>query len=1099
MRKRLKKDQLADQVEGDGPCETDISRLICGFLQEEDEKQQISIIKQITAAAKTADAQTGEVSLCIQVLVNAYLHMAARIPKKRALVSCLQCFGSIFKEEIKDTLKEQICSMLLGVGNNPALKQIRDLVDMLHSLSENFPIGELCVLEIYVEALEFLARALKQFHQDTEINKSPIERKERMHDIMTAVQSVTKIGQKCLKPISLELYEGRNKASLLSSIKQICESVTDILADDTFLLDCRVTCGIAVPLIVKICCDTEAVAMVINLISPNVKSYKLIENQSGALLKGGTEWLVARFSDALNRDTLPLVSYACLCHGVLAVLTEDELLTLLGDEKCLLVDVLFAELETFCNRMSDATTKLIVSRTLVLWTTRACSILASLPANMQLQFQGNYHVSDTLLQYVWTHWENPIDAVKHQSKVIFENCIKLHLLATKEDPRQSTFLVTLAEKLIHSNKHLKGKYASLSCLVEYVGTKALIKVEPNLCQDLLEVLSEQAMASHASELLEKLFIDHQMELDCAINVQEVKHLWLTTWVDPVLEGLCTGCKQLKTQLIEYVLPKLLRAEPYCVQYVITTITKQKHQGDNSSQLGALMTCLKRAKSIGILKTSPEEQEKWNEVVPVFVLRAALCHSDDQVRLDALGLLCENPKTTETINSTDFELVKFFLPLNMNSQSPAFRQTMLAFLKRFLCRVKESGQVLYRTLKCKKMESSPATKILELYKVFLHWLLDHIFSCLHPGAAFSRRTTALGALTILTEILSDQHKVQTLLECLVDTFEDNKRSALKVLSSLSTEQMGMQNQEKAVEILTACLQLVYSTKPQDCTTAAYLMKLVLRQDGIYKTLLQFLETFTSIGSEQEKNDSTELDADKDGECPLEIDRTDQTSFISEEHDNESHFAKFVTEYERAFQLWLEILLVHLSRQIETARRNLLHAAATGPLYPVLHCVRLLLDDMDLRSVALPEKWKKLLEQLLNLCFKVSDIVLPVVSHSSPEGNIPEDEDILSSGLTEGTTEDDKDDLGKKGIAVKLMPEYLVVCCWRCVKEASLLLGQLTQTAPIKREEDAAGGLLSFQQILSIGEYFKKQLLESIHRGAFELAYAGFIKMCHTLWR
>ncbi|XP_013401424.1 thyroid adenoma-associated protein homolog [Lingula anatina] len=105
----------------------------------------------------------------------------------------------------------------------------------------------------------------------------------------------------------------------------------------------------------------------------------------------------------------------------------------------------------------------------------------------------------------------------------------------------------------------------------------------------------------------------------------------------------------------------------------------------------------------------------------------------------------------------------------------------------------------------------------------------------------------------------------------------------------------------------------------------------------------------------------------------------------------------------------------------------------------------------------------------------------------------------SGLTEGTTEDDKDDLGKKGIAVKLMPEYLVVCCWRCVKEASLLLGQLTQTAPIKREEDAAGGLLSFQQILSIGEYFKKQLLESIHRGAFELAYAGFIKMCHTLWR
>lgn len=38
-----------------------------------------------------------------------------------------------------------------------------------------------------------------------------------------------------------------------------------------------------------------------------------------------------------------------------------------------------------------------------------------------------------------------------------------------------------------------------------------------------------------------------------------------------------------------------------------------------------------------------------------------------------------------------------------------------------------------------------------------------------------------------------------------------------------------------------------------------------------------------------------------------------------------------------------------------------------------------------------------------------------------------------------------------------------------------------------------------QIDEIGCYFKTQLLESIHRGAFELAYAGFVKMCDMLWR
>ena len=35
----------------------------------------------------------------------------------------------------------------------------------------------------------------------------------------------------------------------------------------------------------------------------------------------------------------------------------------------------------------------------------------------------------------------------------------------------------------------------------------------------------------------------------------------------------------------------------------------------------------------------------------------------------------------------------------------------------------------------------------------------------------------------------------------------------------------------------------------------------------------------------------------------------------------------------------------------------------------------------------------------------------------------------------------------------MPEYLLVCCWRSAKEASLLLGQLTQSAPIVDDCDA----------------------------------------------
>ena len=46
-------------------------------------------------------------------------------------------------------------------------------------------------------------------------------------------------------------------------------------------------------------------------------------------------------------------------------------------------------------------------------------------------------------------------------------------------------------------------------------------------------------------------------------------------------------------------------------------------------------------------------------------------------------------------------------------------------------------------------------------------------------------------------------------------------------------------------------------------------------------------------------------------------------------------------------------------------------------------------------------------------------------------------------------------------VRLMPEYLVVCCWRSIKEVSLLLGELTATAPIV--VDGHSGLLDKKQV------------------------------------
>ena len=58
-------------------------------------------------------------------------------------------------------------------------------------------------------------------------------------------------------------------------------------------------------------------------------------------------------------------------------------------------------------------------------------------------------------------------------------------------------------------------------------------------------------------------------------------------------------------------------------------------GSASSRLGALVTCLKRAHMVGGLRATTGQEddhqgELWNGVVPLPLLKQALCHRDDQV-------------------------------------------------------------------------------------------------------------------------------------------------------------------------------------------------------------------------------------------------------------------------------------------------------------------------------------------------------------------------------------------------------------------------------------------------------------------------------------
>ncbi|XP_055695123.1 uncharacterized protein LOC129796972 [Lutzomyia longipalpis] len=172
---------------------------------------------------------------------------------------------------------------------------------------------------------------------------------------------------------------------------------------------------------------------------------------------------------------------------------------------------------------------------------------------------------------------------------------------------------------------------------------------------------------------------------------------------------------------------------------------------------------------------------------------------------------------------------------------------------------------------------------------------------------------------------------------------------------------------------------------------------------------------------------------------------------------------------------------LQEGIVDAKKSILKASASNPLYGTILCIRYLLDDLPRSNFkSIPQfsiketpRWKSFYEKVLLLCNEASQIVAPIVNNSSPEGFFPEDSELLES-----TDE-------------RVTPQMVLLCGWRTIKEVTLLLGEICEKTPISTN------LISNEEIIQIGENFIEILLESKHRGAFEVSAVGFSKLCMRL--
>lgn len=223
---------------------------------------------------------------------------------------------------------------------------------------------------------------------------------------------------------------------------------------------------------------------------------------------------------------------------------------------------------------------MVVARVLTLWSGAALDCLQGERQHYLLQsLSRGSELQRHLLEHIYSHWEHPLDGVRHQTRSLFRNLLLLHQHTnpSASDPTKDSYITELTQSLLGLEWHMRGKYGSLGCLVELYGAGYLLAIQPQLPTCLLGLMGDQSLAPYASDLLERLFVSHKAQLTSETGTadkmatEDWMQCWHQMWVTPLLQVLCRANLDQTTYILDYFLPKLLRCSPSSLAHMVQAL------------------------------------------------------------------------------------------------------------------------------------------------------------------------------------------------------------------------------------------------------------------------------------------------------------------------------------------------------------------------------------------------------------------------------------------------------------------------------------------------------------------------------------------------
>lgn len=442
---------------------------------------------------------------------------------------------------------------------------------------------------------------------------------------------------------------------------------------------------------------------------------------------------------------------------------------------------------------------------------------------------------------------------------------------------------------------------------------------------------------------------------------------------------------------------------------------------------------------------------------------AIYSCDDSTKIDTLSLILESRSTTKPLDEKELSLFKAFYKDALNLQEPALRQIFLALTNKTIKRLKDSHKVVIRDTK--RYSAEQRELITSNYMEFLTWLVEFCLSSIYCNAYFGSFIITMSTLKLIIQhvtfdyqylviepLFKSRRCYDSILSCLNDSFEENKKLALDLLLSLPYNDKFF-CEDNLVCFDKIAYQLVGSVNPAHSLTCQFIFKLII---GLRAK---------QAGSTASRN---------------------------------------------------QLLLRHLQRLVDMVEEginetneNFVDALKQKPIYPKLSCIRALLDEINIQDIeSNRDEWKNLAKRIVQSSIEACKAVSAIVCNLNPEtiGHLPMDLKPVDADSLAKTLK----------VSLKITnsqlntitSQMLLICGWKTIKECSLSLGSMCSRFwwPREQVESKKGKfpvtetdpILDSDDIVDILAFFDHYLRNLRHRGAFEQAYNGFMMVTRRVW-